>query len=50
MTVGTFLRRWFVKKDRFAIDHLRFLVTFITKNMRVTSGEREVRARVVVER
>jgi hypothetical protein len=49
VAVGALVGSWFIEKDGFAVDHLRFLVTFVTKNVRVASRKREVRARVVIK-
>jgi len=49
MTVCTFVRRWFIEKDRFAVNHSRFLVTFVAGDLRVASRKREVRSRVVIK-
>jgi hypothetical protein len=49
VTVGALVGSWFIEKDGFAVDYLRFLVTLVTKNVRVASRKREVRARVVIK-
>lgn len=50
MTIGAFDRCWFIEKNRFAVEHFRFPVTFVTRNVGMATGKRKVRPRVVIKR
>lgn len=50
MAIGTLQRRLLVDDDRFVCDHARLRVTFVTWNARMPSLQREVRARIMIER
>jgi hypothetical protein len=49
VAIGALDRRWFIEKDRFALDNSRFPMTFVTRNFRMSAREREMRAGVVIK-
>jgi len=50
MTIDALDRSWLIEKNRFAVQHFCFPVTFVTRNIRMASGERKVRPGVVIKR
>jgi hypothetical protein len=50
VTIGAFDWRWLIEKDRLAVHHFRFPVTFVTSNIRMASRKRKMRSRVVIKR
>lgn len=50
MTGGTFERRWLIEKNWLVINDFYLFVTLIARNLCVASGQRQVRARIVIKR
>jgi hypothetical protein len=49
MAIGALDRCGLIEKDRFTVDYSRFPMTPVTGHSRMASGERKVRAGIVVK-